>query len=282
MSIKGNNFESYLSKLYYDSNDKKTANAESINNAKRTLFSIALFEGQTIPLHLRIAWGNETKDSIYYDMTDEKRRCIKITKSNGWKIVENQIEILFKRYGHQLPQLEPSHDYNIKILDNFVDSLNISNENDKILVKVWIISLLIPEIPIPMLLPFGAEGSAKSTLQRKIKLLIDPSSLTLLSIYNDKSQFIQQLSHNSLCFYDNVRYEPSWLSDETCRAITGGAFTKRELFTNDEDIPYTYKKRMSFSGINIIFKEADALDRSIRIELERLDPKKKITEDRID
>jgi hypothetical protein len=283
MSIKGNNFESYLSKLYYDSNDKKTANAESINNSKRTLFSIALFEGQTIPLYLRIAWGNpETKDSIYYDLTDEKRRCVKIIKGEGWKIVENQIEVLFKRYGHHLPQLEPTHNYDNKILDKFIDSLNISNENDKILVKVWIISLLIPEIPIPMLLPFGAEGSAKSTLQRKIKLLVDPSSLKLLSIYNDKTQFIQQLSHNYLCFYDNVRYEPPWLSDETCRAITGGAFTKRELFTNDEDIPYTYKKRMSFSGINIIFKEADALDRSIRIELERLDPKKKITEDRID
>jgi hypothetical protein len=283
MSIKGSNFESYLSKLYYDNNDKKAANAEAINNAKRTLVSIAIFEGKTIPLHLRIAWGNsETKDSIYYDMTDEKRRCVKITKGEGWKIVDNQIEVLFKRFGTQSPQIEPLHNYDLKILDKFVDSLNISNEKDKILVKVWIISLLIPEIPIPMLLPFGAGGSAKSTLQRKIKLLIDPSSLDLFSIYNDKTQFIQQLSHSFLCFYDNLKYAPGWLSDETCRAITGGAFTKRELFTDDEDIPYRYKKRMSFSGINIIIKEDDALDRSIRIELERVDPKKKIPEDKID
>ena len=132
-----------------------------------------------------------------------------------------------------------------------------------------------------MLLPFGAEGSAKYTLQKKIKLLIDPNSLILFSIYN-KTQFIQQFSHNFVCFYDNLRYEPGWLSDEVCRAITGGAFTKRELFTDDEDIPYTYKKRFSFSGINIIFKEADALDRNIKIELERLDPKEKIPEDKIE
>ena len=157
MSIEGSNFESYLSKLYYDSNDKKTANSESINNAKRTLGSIAIFEGQTIPLHLRIAWANpETKDSIYYDMTDEKRRCIKITKGGGWKIVENQIEVLFKRFGHQSPQVEPLHDYDSKILDKFVDSLNIKNETDKILIKVWIVSLLIPVIAIPMVLPFWA------------------------------------------------------------------------------------------------------------------------------
>jgi hypothetical protein len=283
LSIESKKFKRYLSNLYYDNNDQKTANSGAIETAISALAAKSIFEGQTIQLHLRIAWVNsETKDSIIYDLTDENRRCIKISKGEGWKIIDNQIEILFKRYGHQLPQLEPSPDYDEKVFDKFVDSMNLSNESDKILVKVWIISLLIPEIPIPMALPYGPEGSAKYTFQRKIKSLIDPSSLDLLSIYNDKTQLIQQLSHNFLCFYDNVRYEPGWLSDEVCRAITGGAFSKRELFTDDEDIPYKYKKRMSFSGINIIFKEADALDRSIRFELERLDPKKKMTEEQIE
>ncbi|HEX2408452.1 MAG TPA: hypothetical protein VHJ38_14715, partial [Nitrososphaeraceae archaeon] len=283
MDINGSNFESYLSKLYYDSNDRKVANAEAISNAKRTLFSIAIYEGQTIPLHLRIAWANpDTKDSIYYDMTDDERRCIKITKGEGWKIVNNQIEVLFKRFGHQTPQLEPLHDYDPKALDNFVDSLNISNENDKIVVRVWLVSLIIPVISIPMLLPLGPEGSAKTTLQKKIQRLIDPTSYDPFSINNDKTQFIQQLSHHFLCFYDNVRYEPRWLSDETCRAITGGSFSKRGLYTDDEDVPYRYKKRMSFSGINNIFQEQDAQDRSITTELNRLDPKKKISEEQID
>ena len=49
LSIDGSKFEHYLSKLYYDKCDKKTANAESINNAKRTLGAKALFEGKTIP-----------------------------------------------------------------------------------------------------------------------------------------------------------------------------------------------------------------------------------------
>ena len=283
LSIEGNKFESYLSKLYYDNYGKKTANAEAINNSKRTLGAKAIFDGRTIPLHLRVAWGNpENKESIYYDMTDEKRRCIKITKGNGWKVVDNQLEVLYKRYGHESPQVEPLHDYDVKVFHKFINSLNIKNEKHKLLVKIWIVSLLIPDIPIPMLLPFGAEGSAKSTLQKKIKLLIDPSKLKLLSIYNDKTQFIQQLSHNFLCFYDNVRYEPRWLSDEVCRAITGAAFTKRKNYSDDEDIPYEYKKILSFSGINVIFKQADVLDRSIKIELERVDPKKKIPEERIE
>ena len=61
-----------------------------------------------------------------------------------------------------------------------------------------------------------------------------------------------------------------------------GRIYKRGLYTNDEDIPYKYKKRFSFSEINIIFNQADALDRSIKIELERLDAKKKIPEDIIE
>jgi hypothetical protein len=282
LSIKSSKFEYYLSKLFYENKDKKIPNVEAINNAKRMLAAQALFDGSIIPLHLRVAWSNsENKDAICYDLTDDNRRCIKIIKGKGWQIVENQIEVLFKRLGHETSQSEPSHYYDSNILDIFVNSLNITNEKQKLLVKIWIISLLIPDIAIPILLPYGEKGSAKSTLQKKIKMLIDPSSLDLLSFYNNKTQFIQQFSHNFLCFYDNVRYAPPWLSDETCRAITGGAFSKRELYTDDEDIPYKYKKRMSFSGINVIFTEEDALDRSIKLELERIRDEDNIHETRL-
>ena len=67
-----------------------------------------------------------------------------------------------------------------------------------------------------------------------------------------------------------VKYGPDWLSDEVCRAVSGGAFSKRKNYTDDDEIPYKYKKILSFSGINIIFSEPDALDRSIKIELERI------------
>ncbi|MGD1838709.1 MAG: bifunctional DNA primase/polymerase, partial [Nitrososphaeraceae archaeon] len=283
LSMDSSKFENYLSKLYYDKNEKQVANAESINNAIRMLKAQAIFEGKTMPLHLRLAWSNnETKDTIYYDLSDENRRSIKITKDMGWKIVENQFEVLFKRYGHQSAQVEPSHDYDKEIFDKFINSLNIKNEGHKLLVKVWITSLLIPEIAHPILLPYGEKGSAKSTLLKKIKMLIDPSQLDLFSVSRDKTQFIQQMTHNFLCFYDNVRYEPNWLSDEACRAVTGGSFSKRKLYSDDDDIPYRYKKILGFAGINVIFKEPDALDRSIKIELERIREENNIPDSKIE
>ena len=85
------------------------------------------------------------KDVIYYDLTDEKRRCIKITKKDGWQLTNNQIEVLFARY-NQTPQVEPSKDYDEKILDKFINSLNIKNEKHKLLIKIWIVTLFIPQI----------------------------------------------------------------------------------------------------------------------------------------
>ena len=215
-------------------------------------------------------------------MSDETRRCIKITKGKGWKIVENQIEVLFRRYNHQIPQIEPSQDYDPKVLDNFINSLNIKNENHKILIKVWIVSLLIPSISHPMFLPYGPPGSAKSTLQKKIKMLIDPSQLDLLSIHNDKTEFVQQISHNYICFYDNMKYVPRWLPDEACRAATGAALSKRKLYTDDEDQLYKYKRILGFTGINVIFTEEDALDRTLKIELDRIEREKRIPDEKIE
>jgi hypothetical protein len=281
LSLEGSRFKHYLSKLYFDIYDNKIANSEAINSVINILQAKAEFEGKTIPLHLRVAWSIN-KDAIYYDLTDEKRRCVKITKNHGWKIVDNQTEVLFARYNHHIPQVEPSHDYdNEKIYDKFIDSLNIRNDQHKLLIKVYVITLLIPEIPHPILLPHGSKGSTKSTLQKKIKLTIDPSRVKLLSIHNDKMEFIQQLDHHYLAFYDNVRFEPRWLSDEACKAVTGIAASKRKLYTDDEDKIYDYKRCLSFSGINVIFTQDDALDRSLIIELERIEEEERIPEEKI-
>ena len=81
---------------------------------------------------------------------------------------------------------------------------------------------------------------------------------------------LQQLNHNYVASYDNVKHVPYWLSDEACKAVTGVGQTKRRLYTDDDDIVYEYKRCLEFNGINISLTEPDALDRSILIELNRI------------
>jgi hypothetical protein len=68
---------------------------------------------------------------------------------------------------------------------------------------------------------------------------------------------------------DNVSNLPAWLSDLLCCAITGDGFTKRQLFTDDDDVIYSYQRALMFNGINVAISKPDLLDRSLLIQLER-------------
>ena len=61
------------------------------------------------------------------------------------------------------------------------------------LLKCYIISLFIPEIPKPILLLHGEQGGAKSTFQELIKMLVDPSITQTLTFPRDSNEFIQQV-----------------------------------------------------------------------------------------
>ena len=122
-----------------------------------------------------------------------------------------------------------------------------------------------------MLVLHGGQGSAKLTSQELIKLTVDPAKPKTLTIYNDVKEFIQQLAHNYVAFYDNLKLTPPWLSDEACKAVTGvGIDQKRRLYSDDQDIVYEYRRCLGFNGINNSLTEPDALDRSIMIELQRI------------
>ena len=147
------------------------------------------------------------------------------------------------------------------------------------LLKVYIISILIPDIDHVILTTYGPKGAAKSFLLEIIKKLIDPTKPTLLTLHRNVEQFIQQVNHNYINYYDNVKYIPYWLSDEICKAVTGIGHTKRQLFTDDEDIIYENKRPLGLNGINVALTEPDALDRSIFIELKEIDDEHRKKED---
>src|ERR1051326_3804804 len=282
ISLDNSKFKYFLSKLYYDHTGRgDIAGQESINDAIRVLYSEIFFEDNTLTLNLRVAWNKE-KDTIYYDMTDEKWRCIEITKGK-WEIVtdsgssikssnNNNDSILlssFIRY-NQTPQVEPDRTYDSGVFEKFLDLTNIKDPKARLLTKVWIISLLIPDISHAINITHGEKGSAKTSLCMKVKQLIDPDALELLTIPKKKEEFVQQLNHNYLVVYDNIKKVRGWFSDEVCRAVTGIGNSKRRLYTDDEDVIYRYKLCIMLNGINISLTEPDALDRSILTEVAKI------------
>ena len=203
-------------------------------------------------------------------MTDDSRRIIEISK-DGKRIINGcdaNAPILFRRH-NQTAQVEPDSSYEPDIFDQFLNLTNVKKKHRQ-LIKVYVVSLLIPEIAHVILNIHGPKGAAKSFLLMLIKTLIDPSKPVLLTLPKKTEEFIQQVYHNHLSFYDNVKYISQDLSNEICKAITGIGSTKRKLYTDNEDVIYEYKHCLSLNGINIALTESDALDRSLMIELEEI------------
>ena len=272
LSLKSSRFKSWLCRTYYTS-EHDVLNSENVTNVLNILKAKAEFDGLTKDLHLRVASIPEEPFTIYYDLTNKEWQIIKITK-DGWSI--EYASVIFKRYSNQQPQVYPckSKEYPPYIFDRFMNLINVKGEDNKLLLKCYIISLFYPDIPKPVLMLHGEQGSAKSTLQELIRRLVDPSSVCTLTFPRDINELVQKLSHNYIAYFDNVSTIPGWISDQLCRAVTGSGFSKRELYTDDDDIIYNFKRCIGFNGINLGATKADLLDRGIIVELERISREK--------
>jgi hypothetical protein len=99
-----------------------------------------------------------------------------------------------------------------------------------------------------------------------IKMLVDPSAIQTLAFSKNIESMVQKLVHNYICYFDNVSKISESISDILCRAVTGSGFSKRELFTNDEDVIYNFKHCVGISGINLGATKSDLIDRGLIIE----------------
>ena len=93
---------------------------------------------------------------------------------------------------------------------------------------------------------------------------------TLSFAWRRAREIVQQLAHHYAPVYDNQDTVPPWLSDLLCRAVTGEGFTKRELYSDDDDVVYAYRRVVMLNGINVIPQRSDLLDRSMLIGLDRV------------
>jgi Bifunctional DNA primase/polymerase, N-terminal len=287
LGLDSQRFKNWLYRFYYENTGE--ISSEEVENVIKVLKSKAEFNELRKKLELRVAKATTNDDfTFYYDLTNSNWSAVKITPE-GWTI-ENNPPTLFRRYANQLSQVNPSShaisssstssfltidDKDYTILDKFIDLLNVKDDDNKLLLKCYIISLFIPDISKPILMLHGEQGSAKSTLQELIKMLVDPSIVKTLTFPRDINEIILKLSHNYIAYFDNVSVIKEWISDALCRAVTGSGFSKRQLYTDDDDIIYFFQRCIGFNGINLAATKADLLDRGIIIQLERIAKQKR-------
>jgi hypothetical protein len=267
---KGEQFKNWLSRLMWDKYGI-APNPNTLTTALGVIKAKALFKGKRYDLSNRVALCD---GFFWYDLSDEKCRAVKINDQK-WEI-DPKPPILFKRYSHHEAQIEPATQSGDPKI--FLDFVNISDKNQKLLLLVYIIACFIPDFPHPIINIYGVQGSAKSTLSKLLRKIIDPSVIEVSNFPKEPAEIIQKLSHNWFICFDNVSYISGSISDLLCRAVTGMGFSKRELFSDDDDFVYRFKRCIGLNGINLVAERPDLLERSILLELEVIPKEKRKTE----
>ena len=130
----------------------------------------ARFQGGVRPVFVRTAMGNEDSPAYYLDLADDSGRAIEI-RSCGWTVVEKPV-VEFRRPAGTLALPLPRTDGSIELLKKYVNL----DDRDFQLFVVWLTAAMRPVGPYPPLVIQGEQGSAKSTLARVARLLVDPHS----------------------------------------------------------------------------------------------------------
>lgn len=263
-------FRNWLSFSYLSEQGKPPA-PDAIATAVGALTGVAEYQSPQHTLHVRVAPG--TEESVWYDLVDKEWKAVHIT-AQGWQI-DDHPPILFQRYSHLAPHVVPDHGGSLDELRSF---LNLKEDSDWYLLVAWLAAALLPNIGHPVLVIHGEQGSSKSTTARLLGQLIDPSLVALRAEPRELAEWIQAADHSWLISLDNVSRIPIWLSDALCRAVTGEAFIKRTLYTNDEDSLTRFQRVVILTGIETVVQRPDLLDRSILLGLEPIFPTKRKSE----
>ena len=268
-----NDLKEFLAKSFFEKTTGIVLRPDSTRSVIQVLIGKAKFEGKRYPLHTRIAWH---EGAPWYDLVNSDWSAVQITK-DGWQ-VQKELPILFKRFSHQKEQVRPVVGGDVRDVLQFV---NIQSKEQEVLFLVYLISCFIPSFPHPMPFFYGPQGSAKSTISKIVRSLVDPSLLEVSQYPNSEEELVQILDHHCVLFFDNVSFIKPEQSDMLCKAITGSAFSKRKLYTDNEDVIYTFKKCIGMNGISLVVTKPDLLERTLLFPLERIDEKDRKTEDNL-
>jgi len=115
---------------------------------------------------------------------------------------------------------------------------------------------------------FGEQGTAKSTLVRILRALVDPNKADLRAEPHDTRDLAIAAANGWIVALDNLSFIKNWMSDALCRLSTGGGFATRELYTDRDEIIFDAMRPVVLTGIEEVATRGDLLDRCVIIELD--------------
>lgn len=245
-ALRSRHYRNWLAHQFYLTANKAPS-AQGMQDAIGVLEGKAIFEGQTYPVHVRVA-GCEGK--IYVDLCNESWQVVEISTSD-WRILETS-PVMFRRAKAMLPLPPPVAGGSVDELRPFVQM----TDEDWILFKAWLVAAFRDVGPYPVLDVQGEHGSGKSTVCRLARALIDPNTALLRCEPRDPRDIMIAANNGRIVALDNLSGIQAWQSDCLCRLATGGGFSTRMLYENDEEAIFDAQRPVIINGIDDVATRA--------------------------
>jgi hypothetical protein len=236
----------------------KPASSNAFQEVLSLIEARAIHDGQEEEVYIRVAGD---ADRIFVDLGEPSWSVVEIT-SEGWDFARES-PVRFRRTSGQRPLPSPIRGGNINALRDFVNC----KDEDFILLVAWLGAALRPVGPYPVLVLTGEQGSAKSSLARALRKLID-NHVSLIRAAPEKERDLAVSASNGHVFaLDNLSSIPHWLSDALCRLATGGGIANRTHYTMDEETYLDSQRPIILTGIEDFVTRGDLISRSLPIHL---------------
>jgi hypothetical protein len=256
-AIRSSAFVSLLAKEFFDRN-AKVPTGTALSDARKVLEGRAVHGGPLVNVGLRIA-GDE--DVIDIDLGDCRWRMAHVT-CDGWTI-EPHADRFFRRAPGLLELPAPIRGGSLVELQRFVRV----DDADYPLLVAFLVNAIRHRGPYPILLLTGEQGTAKTTTARILRRLIDPNKADVRAEPRENRDLAIAANNGHMLVLDNLSNLSAQMSDALCRLSTGGGFSTRTLYTNDEEIIFDGQRPIIITSIGDVASRADLLDRCLTVRL---------------
>lgn len=243
----------------HHSDTGEVPSGQAITDAMAVLSGMARFDGIELATAVRVGGGDE---AVYLDLGGPTWQAVEITP-DGWRVVTDP-SVRFVRSNGMLALPEPVRGGSV---DELRPLVHVASDDDFRLLVGWVLGALRPAGPYPMLSLVGEQGSGKSTVARVVRRLIDPHKAELRAEPRSVDDLMVAAARSRVIALDNLSHVAPWLSDALCRVSTGGALTKREHYSNDDEVIIEAVRPTILTSITDVVTRGDLLDRGIAITL---------------
>jgi hypothetical protein len=252
-------FRRWITREFY--RDRKAPpSMEAFQGAMQVLEARAAYDGPERPVSVRVAPAGPS--AFYLDLGNADWSAVRVD-AQGWTLSTDPPE-KFRRPSGMLPLPIPQPGGElIADLNRFA---NVAIDDAPLLVA-WITAALLPTGPYPLLVLTGEQGSAKSTLAKFVRRLIDPHVSELRAEPKELRDLMIGATNSWVCCWDNFSKITTSLSDTLCRLSTGGGFATRQLCTDTDEVFLDAQRPVILTAIDDVVNRTDLSERALFLRL---------------